>query len=132
MKYSKWIGLGAVVVVFIVAFQPWIYISSKNILVTGMKAKGTNFGRPALMNLIVSFVAGILFIAPSIMAKRANLFLCAFNVAWCIRNYIILSICRAGECPEKLWGLYVVTGAAIVMMIAALFPDVDLEKESGV
>lgn len=101
MKHSKWIGFFAVCILTIAAFQPWIWVPSNNIVITGMHTKGTNFGKPALMNLIVSGVAAILFLIPSVMAKRANLFFCAFNVAWGLRNFVIVSTCRAGECPEK-------------------------------
>ncbi|MEO5998963.1 MAG: hypothetical protein ABIN89_19490 [Chitinophagaceae bacterium] len=129
MKNSKWIGIVGVVLLFTAAYQPWITVLSKNITITGMNTSGTNFGRPALMNLIVSGIAGILFLYSSVMAKRANLFFCAFNLAWSIRNYIIVSTCRAGECPEKRFGLYLLMISAIVIILASLFPDVKIKDD---
>ena len=127
MKYSKWIGLLGVALLVVAAYQPWVWIASKNITVYGMRATGTNFGRPALLNLFVGAFAAICFVMNSVMAKRINLFFCAFNVAWTIRNFIIVSTCRAGECPEKKLGLYLLIAASIIMMVAALLPDSKLK-----
>ena len=131
MKFSKWIGIAGVLLVFVAAFLPWIWIPSMNITVTGMQAQGTNFGKPALLNMLVSLVAAILFYAPTVMAKRANIFFCAFNLAWTIRNYIIVSTCRGGECPEKRFGLYLLIAASVIMIAAALFPDIKLKEEEA-
>ena len=130
MKYSKWLGIGAVGLLIVAAFLPWIFVPSKNITISGLSAAGTNFGKPAMMNIIVSVVAALFFLVHSVMAKRANLFFCAFNMAWSIRNYIIVSTCRAGECPEKLIGLNLLMIASIIMVLAAMFPDVKLKERS--
>lgn len=129
MRFSKWVGIFGVLLVIIAAFQPWVWIPSMNITVTGLHATGTNFGKPAMLNLFVSAIAAILFYVPTVMAKRANLFFCAFNMAWTIRNYIIVSTCRGGECPQKQIGLYLLIAASVIMIIAALFPDIKLKEE---
>lgn len=129
MKFSKWVGISGVLLIYIAAFLPWVWISTLDITVTGLKSAGTNFGKPALLNLIVSGVAAVLFYMPTVMAKRANLFFCAFNIAWSIRNYIILSTCRAGECPVKKAGLYLLVIASLIMVVAALFPDITLKEQ---
>ena len=129
MKYSKWIGVFGVGLLVIAAFQPWIKVPSKDIIVTGLHAAGTHFGKPALLNLIISAFAVVLFMMPSVMAKRANLFFCGLNLAWSIRNFIIVSTCRAGECPEKKIGLYLLMVASLVMLIAALLPDAKLDED---
>lgn len=121
MKYSKWVGVFGVCLLVFACYQPWVIIPSKNLVITGMNTAGTTFGKPALMNLFVSVMAAILFLVPSLMAKRANLFFCAFNIAWGFRNFIIVSTCRAGECPEKQAGLYVLILAAVLMMLTAFF-----------
>ena len=129
MKWSKWIGVLAFVLFIIVSFQPWIYVASKNITVTGLQAAGTNFGKPALLSLVLGAVAVVLFLLPYAGAKRANLFFCALNLAWAIRNFILLSTCRQGDCPEKEAGLYLMLAASIVMLVASLFPDVKIKTE---
>ncbi|MEO6915851.1 MAG: hypothetical protein ABI151_09565 [Chitinophagaceae bacterium] len=132
MKYSKWIGVGAVVLVYVAAFMPWIEVPSQHIVVTGMHTEGTNFGKPAMMNLIISTFSLIFFLWPAIFAKRVNLFFTAFNVAWTLRNSIILSTCRAGECPEKKLGLYLMGFAAALMLFASFFPNVKLAEPETV
>lgn len=129
MKYSKWVGLLAVILVIVAAFQPWIVVSSKNIIITGLDTTGTNFGKPAFLNLFAGGIAAVAFLSQSVMAKRINIFLCSFNLAWSFRNFVIISTCRAGECPEKKLGLYLLIIASVIMMLAALFPDVKLKDE---
>jgi hypothetical protein len=41
-------------------------------------------------------------------------------------------MCRQGECPEKQIGLWLVMFASVLMLIAALFPDVQLKEEKKV
>lgn len=127
MKYSKWIGLLSVVLLVIACLLPWVEIVSRNIIVTGLRAEGTHFGKPGFMNLIMSGFAAIFFLIPTVGAKRANLFFCAFNLAWAIRNYIIVSTCHGGECPVQKIGLYLLMLAALLMVIAAMFPDMKLK-----
>ena len=130
MKYSKWIGLFAVLLLVFSAFQPWVYIASKDLTVTGLHTAGTNFGKPALLNIIMAAFAALFFLTPSVLGKRANLFFCTFNIAWAIRNFIILSICRAGECPEKRHGIYIFLFASLLVLVASLFPDVKIKEEN--
>lgn len=118
----------AFVMLVAVSYQPWIYIESKGITVTGLHAAGTHFGKPALLSLVLGTAALILFLLPYTGAKRANLFFCALNLAWAIRNFTILSACRQGDCPQKEAGLYLMLIAAVIMMVASLFPDVKLKS----
>jgi hypothetical protein len=130
MKYSKWIGLAGVALLVIACLLPWIEIESRNIVTTGLNSEGTNFGRPGIMNLLAGCFAAIFFIVPKIWAKRGNLFFCAFNLAWAIRNYVIVSGCFAGECPVKKVGLYLLMIASLIMVAGALFPDLKLKDET--
>jgi hypothetical protein len=77
----------------------------------------------------MSTIAAVFFLLPYEMAKRSNVFFCAVNLAWALRNFILLSICQAGECPEKQTGLYLYLVASIIIMICALFPDIKLKDE---
>ena len=129
MKYSKWIGVLAFVMLVVVSYQPWVYIASMNITVTGVRAVGTNFGKPALISIFLGLIATVLFIVPYAAAKRINLFVCALNLAWAVRNFVILSTCREGDCPDKQPGLYLMIAACLIMLLASLFPDVKLKTE---
>lgn len=129
MKYSQTIGIAAGVLLIAACFLPWSFIESRQLTVSGLEAAGTNFGKPGLFNIVVGAVCMLLFALPRIWAKRTNVFLNAINLAWAIRNYIIVSSCMMGECPVKKFGLYVLLVAAIIMQAMALFPRMDVQKK---
>jgi hypothetical protein len=126
----KWIGLAAVILLIVSCFLPWVIIASKNIVVKGVDSTGTNFGKPGYTHFVLSFFFVIFHFVPRLWAKRVNLLIVALNIAWAIRNYFIISMCREGECPEKQTGLWLVMLASILMLIAALFPDIRLKEET--
>ena len=129
MKYSKWIGVAAVIVVIVICYRPWVYVPSARLTIAGMFASAQhNFGKPGLMNIICSVGAGILFLLPAIWAKRTNIFFCGFNIAWAIRNYLLLSRCYSGECPEKKAALYILLAASAVMLVMSFLPDVEIKE----
>jgi len=129
MRYMKWIGLFAVILLIVSCFLPWVNINSKSIVVSGVDSTGTNFGKPGYTHFVLSFFFIIFHFIPKLWAKRVNLLIVALNIAWAIRNYFIISMCREGECPEKQIGLWLVMLASVLMLIAALFPDIQLKEE---
>ena len=58
--------------------------------------------------------------------KRTNFFIGVFNFAWAIKNYLIFSICRSGECPEKQPGIYFLVVVAALLFLMTLFPKMEL------
>jgi len=125
----KWIGLFAVILLILSCFLPWVTISSKNIIVSGVDSTGTNFGKPGYTHFVLGLFFIIFHFIPRLWAKRVNLLVVALNIAWAIRNYFIISMCREGECPEKQTGLWLVLLASVLILIAALFPDIKLKEE---
>jgi len=121
--------LFAVVLLIVSCFIPWVTIPSKNIVVSGVESTGTNFGKPGYTHFVLSFFFIIFHFIPRLWAKRSNLLVVALNIAWAIRNYFIISMCREGECPEKQIGLWLVLLASVLVLIAALFPDIKLKEE---
>lgn len=129
MRYMKWIGLVAVILLIVSCFIPWVIIESKNITVSGVDSTGTNFGKPGYLHFILGFFFIILHFISKIWAKRSNLLVVALNISWAIRNYFVISACRDGDCPLKQTGLYLVLLASFLMLLSALFPDIKLEEE---
>lgn len=130
MRYMKWIGLLAVIILIGSCFVPWVIIHSKNITVTGIDSTGTNFGKPGYTHFVLSIFFVIFHFIPKLWAKRWNLLVVALNIAWAIRNYFIISMCREGECPDKQVGLWLVLIASTLMLLSALFPDIELKEEN--
>jgi hypothetical protein len=131
MRWIKWTGIATAIVLAVCCFQPWVFIESKNLVITGMDSTGTNFGKPGYLLLILCFLFSVFSLMPFIWAKRANMVVTVLNLAWAIRNYFLFSACSGGECPEKKLGLYVVAIGSVIMLIAALFPDIKVKKASS-
>jgi len=125
----KWIGLLATIALVIACFLPWVFIDSKSITVTGIQSTGTNFGKPGYFHLFLAVFYVVFNFFPRVWAKRFNILVATLNIAWAVRNYLLISACSGGECPEKKTALYIVLISSIVMLLAALTPKVKLEKQ---
>ncbi len=88
----------------------------------------TNLGKPGIMNLLMAVISVVCFIVPALWAKRLNLFICAFNLAWAVRNFLLVTQCQMGECPEKKAGIYAMLLLSALMMVMAMFPKVKLKE----
>ncbi len=122
MKYSQLIGFGAALLLIGICFLPWSFIASLQLTITGFHAEGTDYGKPGLFNTILCLFMLIFFMVPAIWAKRTNVFIAALNFAWAIRNYLLLSACMMGECPEKKTALYILPVIAFIILLMSLLP----------
>jgi hypothetical protein len=130
MRWIKWTGVLAAIVLIIACFMTWMTIPSRNITVSGVDATGTNFGNPGYFHFITVFFYLFFTFTQKIWAKRANLAVTALNIAWAIRNYFIITLCRGGECPEKKTAIYLLVLTSFFMLLSALFPDFKLKNSS--
>jgi len=129
MKHSQLIGIIAAVLVITCCFFPWTYIVSRQLTISGMHAEDTNFGRPGLMNIILTSVSILLFAIPKIWAKRTNFFIAMLNLAWSIRNYILVASCLYGECPEKKPAVYLLILFSAIMLVMTLLPKITIKPK---
>lgn len=127
MKYSNYIGILAAVALIACCFVPWVYIISIKTTITGVNSGATNFGRPGAIHIILCVFSIILFLLPKVWAIRTNLFTATFNFAWAIRNFLLITHCEMGECPEKRLGIYGVIILSFFILLMALFPKMDVE-----
>ena len=131
MKYMKWIGLAAAVLLIVSCFMPWIIIESRNITVSGVDATGTNYGKPGYIHFVLLAFFVVFTLVPRLWAKRMNLLVVAFNAAWMLRNFLVIGTCKAGECPERETGFYLMIIASLIMLLSALFPDIKMKNDTG-
>lgn len=124
----KWIGVIAALSLIAACFFPWVVIESKHITISGIDAKGTNYGKPGYFHLLMSFFFLVFSFIPKLWTKRANLLVVAMNFAWALRNYVALTSCEGGDCPSKKIGIYLVFITSVVMLGAAVFPDMKLPE----
>jgi len=130
IKYSKWLGLCGVLIVIVACFTPWVYIESKQITVYGFYTVGTHFGKPGILHIFLAGLAAIVFCVDRLWAKRTNILICAIHVAIAIKNYILITSCFAGECPEKKIGIFLIAIGSVMMILAAFFPNMSVKNES--
>lgn len=128
MKYSNYIGVIAAVALIIFCFVPWVYIGYIKTNITGIGASHTNFGRPGALHIVLAFFSIILFSFNKIWAARINLFVIALNFAWSIRNYVLLTQCEFGECPEKLVGIYAVVLLSFLILLMGFLPKINVKS----
>lgn len=121
----KWLALISIVVLISACFFPWISVESKNVVVSGMNTSHTNFGKPGLLNIFLTILIAFFLLAGKVWSKRAAFFVAAFNIAWAVRNFIILSACSGGICPEKHTALFVFLIASIAILIFTLFAEIN-------
>lgn len=128
MKYSQQIGVVTALALILTCFMPWTYLPARDITVSGVKAIGTGFGKPGMLNIILALCSIFFFLVPKIWAKRTNVFIAAIGLAWSIRNYLLVTTCYAGECPEKKAGIFLLLLFAIGVQLMAFFPKMDVEE----
>ena len=71
----------------------------------------------------------LLFLLPKIWAKRTNLFIAALGLAWSIRNFLLVTSCLMGECPEKKAGIFLLLLCAALVLLMTLFPKIELKRQ---
>lgn len=128
MKYSQTAGIIAVFIMAALCWAPWSYVPDGNLTFTGMHA-GDNYGRPGILHLFFGAVLIIFFLIPKIWAKRTNIFIAAINLAWGIKNLILMGSCYMGVCPEKKPSIYALVAICALIQAATLFPGIKLPEE---
>lgn len=124
MRIMKWVGLLASLTLIVSCFFPWVTIESKDIVVSGVEATGTTFGKPGYLHFILTGLIILMGLINRLWSIRVSLFLNAFNMAWAIRNFFVISTCYGGECPVKHTALYLVLISSILMMASVLLSGV--------
>jgi hypothetical protein len=130
MKYIKWAGVIAAVLLIIACFLPWYTIGWKNITITGTEA-GDKLGKPAYWHFVFTIFFLLFTFIPRIWAKQWNVFIAAVNVAWMIRNFFALAVCNGGFCPERQSGIWMVLISSVVMLLSSLFPDFKIQQKKS-
>jgi hypothetical protein len=119
------------VLLIVSCFIPWVVIESRGITITGVDTTGTKYGKPGYIHLICAAFFIVFTLTQKLWAKRSNLPVVALNLAWALRNFFLIAVCKGGECPERQAGLWMMLLASILMLIAALFPDMKLPAKKA-
>ncbi len=112
--------------------MPWAYYADLKETFTGFYSYQNNYGKPGKFLTLIALISFALMYLPKIWAKRVNLFVCAVGIGYAIKSYILFTSCYNAYCPEKKAGIYLMLMAAVLMMAAAIFPDLKIKgKETG-
>ena len=125
----KWVGVVAAILLVVSCFTPWVIIESKNIVVSGIDATGTNYGKPGYFHFIMAFFFLLFSFIKKIWAKRLNLIVAGLNLAWAVRNYFVVTACSGGVCPSNQSALWVMLLSSILLLVCSFFPDVELKQD---
>ena len=133
MRDIKWLNILIALLLIVSCFFPWVIIESKNIVISGVSAEGTRYGKPGYLNIFLTGIVFILSFIPRLWAQRICLFVAAFNLGWTLRNFILLSACEAGECPQRQPAFFVLLISSILLLVAVIFQKIKVldQKENA-
>jgi hypothetical protein len=126
MNRSQWIALVAGLSLVMACFMPWVIIRDPYMIISGMDPAESRFGKPGFAHFVLTGLLLFFSFVPRLWAKRLNLVIGALNLAWAIRNFMVMSRCEGGECPEKQWGLYLALVASVALMISTFLPELNI------
>ena len=125
MRYMKWLSLIMACLVIIACFFPWISFEARSVTIEGMK--DSEYGKPGLFHLILCGLFIIFSLLGKVWSQRTAFFISAFNIAWALRNYILIPSCVGGTCPEKHTAIYVILICSILTSIFILFSTANVK-----
>lgn len=132
MKYSQQIGIIASLLVMVICFLPWIEVPSLHLVLNGFHGKvndNLSFGSQWKAHTFFCVLMIVFFLVSRIWAKRANIFFAVLHLGWSIKNYLIFSMCRQGECPEVKPALYLLVFLAVLILVMTFLPPLKLQEE---
>ena len=129
MKYSQPLGIAACLALIINCFFPWSYVADIQLTMTGWQG-GSNLGRPGLFNIVLCSVMIVFFLVPRIWAKRTNVIIGALNIAWSLRNYLLVGACSGGMCPEKKAGIFLLLFLSFFIEIMTFLPPIKVTPKA--
>jgi hypothetical protein len=129
MKYSQWIGIAATLLLIGACFLPWAYFPDLDKSFTGFFSEQNRYGRPGKVIIVLGAVMIFFFLLPRVWAKRSNIFVAAVTFAWGIKSYILYTACYRGICPDKKAGIFLVLASSVVVLAAALLPDLPVRQD---
>ena|SRR5438128_4414922 len=132
MRFTKLLPFIAIAGLVVSCFLPWITIESKNITITGLNTTGTSFGKPGYFHFMWVALYFIFVLINKVWSNRAAVGLAGFNIAWALRNFLLIPACQMGDCPVRREGLYLLLFGSILMFVAVLlYANNQSERKKG-
>ena len=125
-KLIYWAGVAACIILIISCFVPWTYHADVGKTFNGFFSEQNQYGKPGKMLVFFGLMILVFMLLPRVWAKRANLFLTAFLLAYAIKTYILFTSCYNAYCPDKRAGIYIMLFSTVFMLLGAIFPNMQL------
>jgi hypothetical protein len=131
-KILYWLGRICCVLLIIACFMPWAYYSDSSIAnetqrtFTGFYSYQNYYGKPGKFLTFFAACSLLLKILPRVWAKRVDLFLCAIAMAYGLKSFFEYKGVYGSVVPQLHAGLFLMLGSLLVMMAAAIFPDLKI------
>ncbi|HEY6953848.1 MAG TPA: hypothetical protein VI385_01325 [Flavisolibacter sp.] len=128
MQSIRWLSVLTAAIIITACFFKWVSLESKGFYIGGFFSTDNRFGEPGILHVFFCSIYIVFLIINKIWSMRSAFFIAAFNVAWAIRNYIVISACSGGICPEKHTGLYTILIGSIFLLVVTPFIRVKESK----
>lgn len=133
-----YLGLVACILLVASCFMPWAFYNDPSITdvsqrtFTGFYSFQNYYGKPGKFLTVFAALSLLLKLLPKVWAKRLDLFLCAFCMAYALTTFLrYLRQYGAAIMPEAQIGIYLMLGASILLLVAAIFPDLKVVEKKG-
>ncbi len=126
LKIIKWSASVACILLIVSCFLPWTYHADINKTFTGFFSEQNIYGRPGKFLTLSAVVSVVMIWLPKIWAKRFQLFFAALMMGYAVKTYILFTSCYNAYCPDKKFGIYLMMACCIIILVAAIFPDLKL------
>ena len=120
MKFYKWAGIAAAIILIIFCFLPWTYHADIDKTFTGFFSEKNKYGKPGKYLTFFGLLSLVFFITGKTWSNRILLFLSGIMVAYAIKTYILFTSCYNAYCPEKKPGIYIMLICCVVILIASI------------
>jgi len=122
MQSIRWLAVLTAGILITACFFPWVSVEQKKFVVGGFfSSAASRFGQPGLFHTLFCSIYILLLLLNKIWSIRTAFFVSAFNIAWAVRNYIAISACSGGVCPEKHTAIFVILiGSILLLVLTAL------------
>ncbi len=131
-KIFRIAGASACVALIITCFIPWVHYNSVNLTFNGFNVKpfdtGNYYGKAGIPITFLTVLIFILMFINRIWAKRLNLFLGAFLVAYTIRTFIIFTSALFVDEVAKKPGIYLIVILPLIIMLGCLSADIKVKR----
>jgi hypothetical protein len=122
MQSIRWLSVLTAAMIITACFFTWVSVEEKNFFVGGFYSSINNrFGEPGILHVTFCAIYILLLLLNKIWSIRTAFFVGAFNIAWAIRNFVVISACNGGVCPEKHTALYTILIGSVLLMVFTSF-----------